>query len=284
MLESIYDMVAVSRKILCVDDQQEILDLLAKQLDGYECSFANSGPEALSMLQSDGPFAVVLSDYAMPDMDGIELLREVHERLPQTVSIMLTAHNELAVAVEALHEGHIFRFLSKPWDKKILLRNLDLALEQYRLMVSERILAEDLQKANIELSDKVLQLQEMNQFLQQWVEFSPAVIYRASIDTDNTYKTIYVSRNMDTLIGFDRLEMIENTSFWTENIHDDDRQNMLDTLQGMSNDFSGTQSCEYRVQHKDGQYVMLKDTFRFIPSSKDDHFEIVGAWLKCPQV
>ena len=105
-----------AERILCVDDQSEIIDLLERHLsDTYACTFVSSGAEALSAIDAAGPFAVVVADYSMPNMDGITLLREVRKRTPDAVPIMLTAYGDIDIAIAALHEGNIFRFLRKPW-------------------------------------------------------------------------------------------------------------------------------------------------------------------------
>ena len=65
-------------RVLLVDDQTEIIDLLERQLrDQFVCEFATSGAEALGKLETNGPFAVIVADYSMPNMDGITLVQEV---------------------------------------------------------------------------------------------------------------------------------------------------------------------------------------------------------------
>ncbi|MSR16056.1 MAG: response regulator [Gammaproteobacteria bacterium] len=103
-------------RVLFVDDQTEITDLLKKQVAGadYEAIFANSGADALSVLTTHGPFAAVIADYSMPDMDGVALLSEIKQRSPDTVLVMLTAFAELEVAVAALHRAVFSGFYANP--------------------------------------------------------------------------------------------------------------------------------------------------------------------------
>ena len=112
-----------NERVLCVDDQSEIIDLLERHLRGtYDCAFATSGAEALNCIDAEGPFAAVIADYSMPNMDGITLLAEIRNRSPDTIPIMLTAYADIDVAVAALHQGNIFRFLRKPWESDELKR------------------------------------------------------------------------------------------------------------------------------------------------------------------
>lgn len=141
-----------NRQVLLVDDETNLLEGLKRQLrKKYVVSTACSGPAGLEVLASKGPFAVVVSDYNMPGMNGAAFLAEVHRRAPETVAVMLTGRPELSVAVSALHEGHIFRFLHKPCSLEMLERALDEALEQHRLIHSERILTAELNAKNEEL-------------------------------------------------------------------------------------------------------------------------------------
>ncbi|MDD2761887.1 MAG: HD domain-containing protein, partial [Methylomonas sp.] len=104
-------------------------------------------------LAEQGPYAVVVSDYNMPGMNGIEFLNTVYQRYPHTVLVMLTGRAELDLAVNALHHAHISRFLNKPCPKEALQETLADGLEQYRLRMSEQMLQTQLRQANHELSE-----------------------------------------------------------------------------------------------------------------------------------
>lgn len=146
-------MTDISGKILCVDDEPMVLDGLRRQLRGrFELSTAVGGEAGLETIRQQGPFAVIMSDYRMPGMDGVAFLRQAHATSPETVLVMLTGQTELSVAIAALHEGHIFRFLNKPCERTTLEATLRDALGQYRLVVSERLLRQELDRANAELT------------------------------------------------------------------------------------------------------------------------------------
>jgi PAS domain S-box-containing protein len=271
-------MIEVSRKVLCVDDQEEILKLLEQQLAGkYDVYFAHSGGEALRQVMTEGPFAVIVADYVMPGMDGVTLLREVHAQSPDTVAIMLTAHADVSVAVSALHEGQIFRFLRKPWDSSLLPRYVDDALEHYRVVATERNLSSALDQVNQRLYEKVQELEAAHRLLARWVQFSPTVLYTATAD-DGHYKYVYITANMANLTGISSADVLHNSALWAENVHPDDRQRWRDSLSAAPVDEKKTHVVEYRVHHQRGGYCWVRDTFRKIqgPSGKP---QIIGSWI-----
>lgn len=162
----------LNNRILCVDDEPNVLDGLRRQLrKNFDISTAIGGIEALELMSQQGPFPVVISDYNMPAMDGVEFLTNVKQRYPDTVSIMLTGRAELDIAVAALHHGNIFRFLNKPADPELLRQSILDALEHYRLVNAERQLTAELQTANNKLA-------ELNQNLETTVADRTATLRR----------------------------------------------------------------------------------------------------------
>lgn len=142
----------ISQKILFVDDEKLLLEGIKRQLRRqFELSVAESAEAALVLIADQGPFAVVVSDYNMPHINGIDFLNAVYRQHPQTVLVMLTGRADLDIAIQALHDAHISRFISKPCPKEVLLETLNDGLEQYRLRIAEQILQQQLQQANQEL-------------------------------------------------------------------------------------------------------------------------------------
>jgi CheY-like chemotaxis protein len=128
-----------TEKILFVDDEPNILQSIQRQLrNRFTLQTAGSGDEALRILKEEGPFSVIVSDMRMPGMNGVELLSKVKDSYPETVRLMLTGNADQETAMEAVNDGQIFRFLTKPCPQATFITSLALALRQYRLIIAER--------------------------------------------------------------------------------------------------------------------------------------------------
>ncbi len=144
-------------KILFVDDEVNVLDAFKRQLrKRFHFDTALGPEEGLLSVSKKGPYAVVVSDLKMPKMNGIEFLSKVKEMAPDTVRIMLTGHGDLNNAMEAVNEGNIFRFLTKPCPVDSLSKALTAGLEQYRLIRSEKELLENTLKGSIKVLTDLL--------------------------------------------------------------------------------------------------------------------------------
>lgn len=128
-------------RVLFVDDESNVLDSYRRDLrkQPFEVHTALGGQEGLKKIAHDGPFAVVISDMRMEGMDGVHFLMKVREVSPDSVRIMLTGADH-ETAIEAVNEGAIFRFLTKPCSTELLVKSLEAAFDQYRLVTAERTL------------------------------------------------------------------------------------------------------------------------------------------------
>ncbi|HNX95670.1 MAG TPA: response regulator [Holophaga sp.] len=144
-------------QILFVDDDPNILAAYTRVLRRrYHIRTAQGGEEGLQVIQAEGPFAVVVADMRMPGMDGVVFLSHVRNFNPDTVRIMLTGNVDLSTAVEAVNQGNIFRFLTKPCEPDVLATALDDALGMYRLVTAEHELLEKTLKGSIDLLVELL--------------------------------------------------------------------------------------------------------------------------------
>ncbi len=146
--------------IVCVDDDPNVLaslrDLLSNNLgDGVDIEFAECGEEALDVLEElkeDGrPFSVVVSDYIMPQMRGDDLLIEIHNKSPETVTIMLTGQSDMNGVRRAINQANLYRFIEKPFNNEDLLLTVRSALAAFN---QERAL--HVQNANLKKANDVL--------------------------------------------------------------------------------------------------------------------------------
>lgn len=141
------------RTLLLVDDEENILAALRRLLrrDGYRILTANSGQAGLDLLASEA-VDVILSDQRMPAMTGVEFLRQVKARYPDTVRLVLSGYTELQSITDAINEGAIYKFLTKPWDDELLRANLEEAFRYKELADENRRLNLELQVVNRQLA------------------------------------------------------------------------------------------------------------------------------------
>ena len=115
--------------LLLVDDEERILRSLAMLFRGqYQVQTTTDAREALNILER-GRVDVIVSDQKMPIMRGADLLREVKERSPNTMRILLTGYSELDAIIASVNEGEIFRYINKPWDANELRTTVDQAAQ-----------------------------------------------------------------------------------------------------------------------------------------------------------
>ena len=149
----------MTSRILCVDDEPNVLQALERQLrKQFEIVTAEGPMQGLESLEKSGPFAVILSDLRMPVMNGIQFLATAKERFPESVRMILSGQADFASTIEAVNEGSIFRFLTKPCESDHLAKALTAALEQYRLVQAERELLEHTLIGSIEVLSEILSL------------------------------------------------------------------------------------------------------------------------------
>jgi CheY-like chemotaxis protein len=130
-------------KVLFVDDEPQLLDGIARSLrNHFDIRTATSAAEGLQTLKALGPFAVVVSDMRMPEMNGAQFLAKVRELAPDTVRIILSGQSDMQQTIAAVNEGNIFRFLSKPCETQSLLAAVGMGVEQHKLVTAERVLLE----------------------------------------------------------------------------------------------------------------------------------------------
>ncbi|MGA3083979.1 MAG: response regulator [Thermodesulfobacteriota bacterium] len=137
-------------KILLVDDEPHVAEALKRTLhrEPFEILSAGSAKEALQILARE-PIDVVISDEMMPGMSGSEFLAVVYRNYPEIIRIMLTGHANLNVAVRAINEGHIYRFLMKPCNEQEIRITIRQAIQQKELAEKSRQLLRKVKQQNL---------------------------------------------------------------------------------------------------------------------------------------
>lgn len=128
-------MTAERAKIMCVDDEPSILESLERLFKShFEVLTCENATTALGTLQAHPDCAVVLSDYRMPDMNGVEFLREVRQIYPLTSRAILSGQIDLAKVSEAINRHDIHKFFLKPWENEYLTVQMMEALQLHRTL------------------------------------------------------------------------------------------------------------------------------------------------------
>ncbi len=148
----------IPERILFVDDDVNLLQAVKRRYrKKFNIVTASSAREGLELLEND-QFAVVVSDLQMPEMNGIEFLAKVKGKYPDVTRIMLTGNADLKAAIDAVNDGNIFRFCTKPCPVDIMVNTLLSGIEQYRLVNAERELLEKTLLGSVKVLTDILAL------------------------------------------------------------------------------------------------------------------------------
>ncbi|MCG2579180.1 response regulator [Dechloromonas sp. XY25] len=165
--------------LLFVDDEPGILSALRRLFRqfGYRILIAESGAQGLAEMEKTA-VDLIISDMRMPEMDGATFLRQVRQRWPETVRILLTGYADVTSTIAAINEGEIYRYISKPWDDNEIVNVVREALERQKLESENRRLTaltqaqnDELKNLNASLEQKVAErtseLQQALSFVEQ---------------------------------------------------------------------------------------------------------------------
>ena len=189
------DAIGAGFSVLAVDDEPNIVSALRRTLRsrGFTVHTALGGPQGLEVLDTQNVDAII-SDMRMPDMTGAQFLQAARAKMPDAVRILLTGYADITSTIEAVNNGEIFRYLSKPWDDDVLLSVLHDGLERKRL-ARERdqlLLLTKEQNAQLQAHSDLLEkkVQERTQALQQASDEVRAAHARITADFQGTLKVL----------------------------------------------------------------------------------------------
>lgn len=129
------------QRLLLVDDEPNVLNAMRRELAGiYEVETFISPQEALRRAR-ETDFALVVSDYRMPDMDGVTFLEHFSQMQPDAVRLILSGQADMDALIKAINVTHIYRFLSKPWDEADLKNRIQQALDYREAILENRRVA-----------------------------------------------------------------------------------------------------------------------------------------------
>lgn len=203
----------MEERILIVDDEEMICSIFSRRLtrEGYSCVTAQNGKEALHHFYKDS-FSLIISDIRMPEMDGIELLKEVRAVHPGILMIMVTAYPEIDLALEAMRLG-AYDFIVKPADLELVVLSVKRAFEKKRLENEVEIYHENLERL---VEERTVKLQQAYRTLKKAYLDSVKVLAEA-IDAKDPYtrghsdRVRRMSLQIAASLGFteERIEILE---------------------------------------------------------------------------
>ncbi|HWD99537.1 MAG TPA: response regulator [Bryobacteraceae bacterium] len=141
--------------VLLVDDEEMVITSVRAYL-ALEADFRIEGftdPEQAAAFVKDQRYDVIVSDYLMPKMTGIQLLRRAKEAAPEASRILLTGHADKQSAIDAINDVALFQYIEKPWDNTQLLLAIQGGIERARLLRDLRDKITELAAANDSLKD-----------------------------------------------------------------------------------------------------------------------------------
>ena len=153
-----------ARTLLLLDDEENVLNSLKRLLrkDSYRLLTATSAQAAFEIL-ANHKVGVIVSDQRMPGMTGVEFLRRVKELYPDSVRMVLSGFTDLDSVTDAINQGAIYRFLTKPWDDSLLRANIAEAFRRYAAF-------QESDRAQRDACAKVEELTRANHMLQTLLE------------------------------------------------------------------------------------------------------------------
>jgi len=175
-------------RIMIVDDEPNILNSLRRVLkrqEDWEIEIFDNVDDALKRAQTM-TFEMVISDYRMPGMDGVEFLNAVRKVQPEAMRLILSGFTELQVLLDAINEAEIYRYICKPWDDHELIATIGRALAHREVLVQNRRLADQVREQQEELDKRksaLERLAEKNPALVQidWADDGSIIVDEASL-------------------------------------------------------------------------------------------------------
>lgn len=164
-------------RILYVDDEeQNLISFKATFRREYKVFTANSAQEGLSLLEKQ-PVELIITDQRMPEMTGVQFLGEVRSLLPDTIRMVLTGYSDSDAIVDAINNGRVFRYITKPWDESELRQTIENARELFKLRIKNKTLIRELQQ----------QVEEQEKTLKLFMKYVPEQVVEHALSTSEEF-------------------------------------------------------------------------------------------------
>jgi signal transduction histidine kinase len=156
--------------LLVVDDEPDLVHSVQDLLRfDYRVLGATRATEGLRIMERE-QVHIVMSDQRMPEMTGVEFLKRLREHFPDTVRLLFTAYADITAVVDAINEGNVYRYISKPWEPRELQAVLRQAVEYYELHAERKRLVAALENKNRELETANAELRQANEMKKAFIK------------------------------------------------------------------------------------------------------------------
>ncbi|SMC24251.1 PAS domain S-box-containing protein [Desulfacinum hydrothermale DSM 13146] len=263
------------RRILVVDDQRSILDLVAKAMErlGYECATAECAEKARKVLEGQS-FDLIMSDVIMPGESGLDFLRYVMETFPDTATLLISVMDDSQVVQEALELG-VYGYIVKPFNIRAIQIDVESALRRRDLEVANRRYREDLEDR---VAARTRELRKQQEEYARLVKTLPCVIYTGNPD----WTVRFASDRIQEICGYPPDRFVAGRMRWRELILEEDlpiiKTAVKEALQG-----DGSFIREYRIRDAQGHVRWIQDRGQIVKNADGsiDHvsgviFDITG--------
>lgn len=233
--------------LLFVDDEPDMLEMLSmvfKHEGVYTIYTASNGEEALKRMD-EKKIDLILSDNKMPKMNGIDLLKKIKEKYPDTMRILMTGYPEINIFKDAVNEGEVYKIITKPLDIINLSVVIKRALEHYESILENKRLMRELKKKVV---DRTKELKHSEMKYSVLIENAAEGIYLL----DSDFTIMHVNRSAVERNEFSKSEEIEGRRF-SEIIDDEYKDDMNVILRNCYESGQSLLNYEFRSHTKSGK-------------------------------
>jgi signal transduction histidine kinase len=156
--------------LLVVDDEPDVVHSLQDLLRfDYRVLGSTRPADAMNIMERE-PIQIVMSDQRMPEMTGVQFLQHARERHPDIVRLLFSGYSDFKAVIDAINQGHVFRYINKPWDVDELQTVLRQASERYDLLLERKRLLAEVQEKNRQLEAANAELRQANRLKEAFIK------------------------------------------------------------------------------------------------------------------
>jgi signal transduction histidine kinase len=156
--------------LLVVDDEPDLVHSVQDLLRfDYRVLGATRATEGLKILDQEHVH-IVMTDQRMPEMTGVEFLKRLREHHPDIIRLLFTAYADIKAVVDAINQGSVYRYITKPWEPQELQAVLRQAVEHYDLLAERKQLLAEVQEKNVQLEKANAELRQANDLKKAFIK------------------------------------------------------------------------------------------------------------------